>query len=434
MGRIVRLLFLVFLLLISFSCRKDSDITPPSIDLNSPVENAQYQVPAEIPVIGTVYDEISLKAIRIQLLDENMVPAGQAVHITPEENSYSINQSLVIDNILLDPGIYFLHVQASDGVQATNRYVKIYLNEAPRELKCYIAVTRSNSTLRIYRINPDFNDSLVLSRTSDYLGSSMMNDYGLFFISGSYNGSCTAYDVNTWQMQWEVPVTIDPPFAWFTGIYVDPPYLWLGYRSGKYEKYDAYGAIKMSVNTHTGFAPLSFCLAGDKLVTEEKNPFGQDREMVVHYEFSGVVHDELFVSDPAVALLPLAQDKLCFISNSGTGNALWQAFDVSTASVWTPPSNFDPGKVNAALRVDDFILAAHEDGIYRLLTGNYNLLMMTPGLNSAALAYDRVNRRILAADGTSVRFYSDQWPVVTLQQTIPLGDTVIAIHCVYNKD
>jgi hypothetical protein len=427
--------FLIFSFIFLTSCKKDEDTEAPVIELTSPVENTQYNVFDEIPVIGTVYDNKSLVYVKIELDDENLIPVLPAVQSNPETNNYQLNQAYAIDDIHLASGTYYLHVQAKDDFQATNKYVKLHINETPKKIQYYLAVTRQGSNLSVIKIDTLFQTSTMLTVTSDYLGSGVSSDYGQFYICGSYTGDMQVYALSNWEPIWNVPVTIDPPFAWFTGFMLqDDGYCWVGYREGKYEKYDPYGNLRLSVNTATTWAPRIFCRAGDKLVTEEKNTTGPERALVIHYEFSGAVYNNLFTDETTLALVNIDDDNVFSVTNDNTNQGHLYVFNVDVVSEYEPPSNLGPGEALCAVNVGTDLLIGHDAGIYRYVPSTNTTFNWISGVNARALFYDETQNIFLAAQDKSVKFYTNNWPSYSLMTTVNLSDTIIALHAVYNKD
>jgi hypothetical protein len=434
MRKYLYVLALVFLLC---SCRKDSDTEAPVITLQAPVENSQYQAYGDIEVKGTVTDNRQLASVRIQLLDMNLTPALPSLQLSPEGKSVQLNHAYPLHSLHLVTGEYYLLVQAGDGVQSSNRYVKVFVHAAPREFRFLLAVTRSGTQLRVLQIDTALQVSTKLNLQADYMRSACNSKHGQFYIIGRHTGQLAVYDVNDWLLKWNVPVVLNPPFAWFSGFMLRNGYAWAGYQAGRYEKYNAYGSQLSSVNTASTWSPQKFCIAGDKLLVEEKNQAGPERMISVYYESTGTPAGDTWVNGAVVELFMLSETIVCIIYNDVTGQARLVLYNVPANTSWEPSSVFDPGRALCAIQVGPDVLIGHESGLYRFVAASATLFQIVPGLRAGALFYDDDHQHIFAAEHTTLKQYISHWPSwppCQLVNTLPLSDTILAVHGVYNKD
>ncbi len=407
---------------------------PPFIELSSPTDHQVCNVFTELAVIGDVYDDQQLLYIRIQLLNFDNIPVLPPVTIYPEGKSYSLNMAYPLDDVLLESGSYYLQVQAYDGVQTTNKYVTLSINEAPRKLKYFVAVTKTSSGLNILKVDSAFQVSTLYQLNSDYLNSAVCSDYQLFYVGGQYTGDVLVFDMSDWVPVWEVPVTISPPFAWFSGLMADKGYLWVGYRNGKYEKYDRYGDRKMSVNTYYGWSPRQFCRIGDKLVIEEKNPAGSDLQLCVRYEFSGAIDGVMPTVENTVAMIPAGEDDVCRITNTLAGQAHHYMFNTTYIYEDEPWTVLGPGRAWCAAAMGNKVLIGHDLGVYLFNPDNLALDLWLTGVPARQLFYEELNGWVVTASGTQLQFFLNNYPQVTPLTNVELGDSVVAVQGVYNKD
>ncbi len=415
-------------------CKKDGDEEAPLIELTSPTENQEYDVYDEIPVIGSVYDNNHLAYVRIQVIDENMTPVLPAMNFYPEGNSFTINHAYSIDDVLMDSGIYYLQIQASDGVQATNKFVKIKINAAPKVLKYVIAVTKSGSYLNVVKIDSAFNPTTLFSVYSDYLGSGVCNDYGQFYLGGSYTGDINVYEMEHWTKIWDVPVTEDPPFAWFTGMKLSGEYLWVGYQTGKYEKYNHYGQLLMSINTVTTWAPAQFCLIGDKLITEERSTTNAYKELAVRYEYSGAVAGDYFTGDNSVGMLAADASNVVRVINDASQQAYLRLFNMNLVLENDPGQQMGIGKAYGMVPHGTGMAIAHDEGVYLYDPETAVLYLNISAPKTKAVCCDETLQMIIVGQDNYVKYYQDLSPFAHLLHTVTLSDSVVAVHAVYNKD
>lgn len=143
----LRYLWFVLLGVAVLSCKK-KDEQDPSISITLPVTGQYFSYNPTINILGTVSDNIGLKAIEVSLLDSQykMVAGITKYNIKRDARSYSV--SYTIDDVYLPKGNYFIRVQAID--EANNRgsaFVRIYLDELPLSLRgvYYVGTNEANN-------------------------------------------------------------------------------------------------------------------------------------------------------------------------------------------------------------------------------------------------------------------------------------------------
>src|SRR5689334_13195269 len=89
------------LLLLMIACskgsREDKDYDPPVLSLNTPVNNQVFNGTQSISISGSATDNKYIKEIHIEIT--NLVTAEQYlhIHIHPDANTYTFNQSYNIE-------------------------------------------------------------------------------------------------------------------------------------------------------------------------------------------------------------------------------------------------------------------------------------------------------------------------------------------------
>ena len=202
------------------SCKKNIDTFAPQITITIPTENQQFSVMDSIHVIANVCDDRKLQTIDITVTNLSFVTVLSSPTISPVNNCYDINQSLPINDIFLTSGFYYLIINASDGINVTRKFQKIYISTLPKRLKYVIVVTKNGNTLGIHKIDSTHTVSLINTLTQDYCGSAVSSNAQLFYIAGRYNGDVSVYSTQDWTLQWDIPVIVSPPFPYFEAIEV----------------------------------------------------------------------------------------------------------------------------------------------------------------------------------------------------------------------
>ena len=141
------LLFLCFL-----SCDKE-DTVPPVVVVNTPLSFSNFDVLDYITIQGKASDETNIEWVEIKLLNNNLVSVADQIVLYSNDLEYDFNAVLLIDDIHLNSGNYFLKIAVSDGRNITTSYVELLLSAVPLALKNTYVVSANINSFILYELN-----------------------------------------------------------------------------------------------------------------------------------------------------------------------------------------------------------------------------------------------------------------------------------------
>jgi len=192
-------LFLFIITISLITCKKEAEKVFPIVVVSSPYENQIYTVLDTMAIMADVTHNKVLKSISMAIVDMELKPVTSRFNLNPGSNEYRINSNIIIDNIELSSGNYYLHIRASDGENETNSYTKIFIYELPRVLEDIYVITKSNyGTIIISKTDTAFQLIPLLNISSDYGYADTDPINKLLYISGKYNNKlyCIDYQNN----------------------------------------------------------------------------------------------------------------------------------------------------------------------------------------------------------------------------------------------
>jgi hypothetical protein len=411
------------------SCKKDeSDPTPPEVNIYSPAENTVYNVFDTITTTFSVKDDLKLTSITLSLVDASLQPVLPPIGVGVQSNFQTNTMSIVINDIHLVSGNYFIKVTATDGDNSVYKLRQVYINEAPTTFKtaCFISQPGPNQ-VQLYKLDSLQNIVLVAAMNGDFAAGATSSWYQYYFSAASASGNLNAIDLVTNSVRWTVPITSGP----YMDVHVSGKNTYLAAYDGRIKGYNIAGQSIYTAQTGTGFYPTKVYRHNDYIVVGTKEIISPTRKLVLFDATSGIGAQEcLMVQDP-VAIISKDVDNIFVIGNN-SGQAVIEIYQVSTNGFWSP-TTLPAGTVLDAVQVDaDNYLISHSNGtIYHYKYSLNSMTTVTSGTVASKIQFDAVNQMIWAAEGMNLKKFS--YPLGTPSGTIAHSQTIVDLDILFNK-
>jgi hypothetical protein len=253
----------------------------------------------------------------------------------------------------------------------------------------------------------------------------------MFCLSGSYYGSLYAWETTDFELLWNKPAIVSPPFRYYTTIYASPLRIYSAFYDGHYEVYNTLGIPLQSKQLANDMYVEKFMYFEPWLIAAQKKRTGMQRSIAVYYDQSTLLAHEMLVDFSVAAFVPY-DAKRFFILCNGPLSGRILLFDTEGMDFWEPHS-LPAGQVYDACAATNHEIAIGCDaGIFRYIYSSNSLLGFS-GTNAARhLTFSRVSDAIFAVHGKSL-FAEYAWPGGQLLRSVNLGDSIMGIYPVYNK-
>lgn len=433
MKKVSKLYIIISVVTIAFnSCKKETDTIGPQITLSKPYENQQFVMYDEIPVVGNVCDDRKLSTIDISITDEMFVTVVSSHTIFPENNCYELNTSIPINDIYIPSGYYYLLVRASDGVNETRKFQKIYITTLPKKLKYMIVVSKDEGDIIISKIDSTFTLTHLKTLTMDYCGSAVSSNAQQFYIAGRYKGDVSVFSTIDWELQWTIPCIENPPFPYFEAIDVHNKMLYVSFREGKFQVYNPNGSIRAQRIIDNAYYPLKFEPFDNYLVTYERSASAMVRQMVVYHVPSYALQQRLQINFEIHDIFNRNEEQ-CFVFCNHVNYSTVKLYNLPTHSFWDAYTEMSGNIVSVASVYADNFLYACNGVVYWYDYQNTSSFPMYSGQNVNHLVYDETtNHYYFSEDYHTIKQYL--FPQSPMQASVFVPDSILNIIPVYNKD
>ena len=407
------------------SCDKE-DVLPPILVVNTPLALSNFNVLEYISVQGSASDETNIEYVELKLLNNDLVSVSNQIVLNSNELNFNFNANILIDDIHLSSGNYFLKVAVSDGKNVTSSYVEILLSAVPLVLKKTYVVSSNINSFNLYEID-GASVSLVESFQGNYQ-SSVSNSYNQYLFFGSDQVGY-GYDPDFNYIPWNI-ASIFSPYQYFTeSIYCEEDHLlYVSHGNGTVKGYDDNGNVIYSCSMNVNEYPENLLVNQQKIFVEVfYTNFNTD--LVVYFKGSGAESHRLTINKDIVKLIPKSEDQLYLLVNDANESEFF-IYTSSVNGIWSPHS-MPSGIVYDAVSIsENELIIAHQTGLLRYTYDNNSLVAIVPNISFKNVKYDQLNGLIVASFGSELRYYSNLGvPIGVVNTPEPIEN----FHFYYNK-
>jgi|GEM_PF-5814445 len=258
----------------TFSCRKPTDESLPTVRINTPLAGQFFHVFDTIFVNVKITDDLDLNWLKIDVINEqNVIATGAQVINNFDTLTETVNQPIIIDNIHLETGTYYVRATVSDGTNENYAFQEINIFEAPLERLNILAVSNPTSTstrvdsltengfMEVHQWNQKVNLSVVNSWHREVLlAAETSGDIQMLFgdellpgdiISGTGNGSNPDYNSIEFHSEFR---------QYFSSKYL-----------AQIEVFNHGGVTSSTFNSAPGHRPYSIEPINSQIIVEERN-------------------------------------------------------------------------------------------------------------------------------------------------------------------
>lgn len=413
------------------SCRKDnSDGSPPVISISAPFDNQTYNVYDTITVVATVSDDKNLSTVTLELTNTSLSDVLPLMNIPVTGKSMSFTHKIVINDVHILSGYYYVQVTASDGYNTIRTYKKIYITAAPRKRTGIYFITRPLSTMYVSKIDSAYNISPVIQWGGDMSESDISSWNQELYVAGYYTGKTYCINLTDKAFKWaQNPIISGNPY--FLGIHHFNNFTYVSYYAGYVHGFDFYGNQQKNNNATNGYYPIKMLGINPYFIYEMRDFINTTKKLVVCNANTMFGLQEVVISENVVQLCAPDSDNVLIFGNNNSNQGVLDHYRIST-NVNNPALSL-PAKVLAATQVDanTYLVAMDNNTIYKYDYFLNQLSTFASGVMAAKIRYDDVNSQAVVAEAKTVKLFS--YPSGSLANTVLAADTVRDVQVLFNR-
>ncbi|MDF1673609.1 MAG: hypothetical protein P1U41_08885 [Vicingaceae bacterium] len=414
-----------------FSCSKEKDGTPPKITVTNPLNSQQINGVDTIQIEFEVADNMNIENIQVSLKNTNDIGVGQSIVKRPDTKKYSFNELFYLNDILLESGVYYFDISASDGENTTRKYVQVNLNEVAKYREGIFISSYNGASSDVYLMDNSFQTSYYKNYVGDVLGIAV-NSYHQQLIHSCYtSGSMIATDLMTNTTAWSVSAQSSST-PYYTGMILGQDHkVYTGYYDGRFKAFNTSGSASINGLANQSFYIEKSALLGDYYVTEQQSiPVGQVN-IVLNWAVSGVQFQQAIVNEDIKGIYQHSNNEMILLTNtaSNTGNV---AFYYLSTGLIGHPFSLSIGKIEDCVEISSGLyLVAEGNNLTYINTTNFTTLTYLVGVNANLLRFDSFSNELFVVDGNQLTIYDYSSKAVKSIYSHPTA--IVDLDFWYNK-
>ena len=143
---------LLFIPLITGSCRKEKDTISPKGKILAPYEFSFFQLPTTLTIQCEASDETKLESIRLQIIDPNGITIASQ-QFDPQSTTVSFQRNFILSDPYLPSGDYLIKLTVSDGNNTPSTFRTIRIGETPLSVEKVWITQKENSGSRLAHLS-----------------------------------------------------------------------------------------------------------------------------------------------------------------------------------------------------------------------------------------------------------------------------------------
>jgi hypothetical protein len=407
---------LLFFTLLSASCKKDKDGTPPSIHINLPGEGTVVTVPDTLMVSVHVSDD--------QV--DNGVPIAPGVSVQLDAPSGQVDRAIIVSNENIASGTYSLAVRASDGENTGSAFRSVQVLEAPLRLRAVIATPVGGGT--IYRVDSVGTVS-PFTEVTEIAHAAINSPSQELFIAGG-NDPLRVFSLNNGSDR-ELPNNGSGGSPYFTSVHTDTrdDRTYISSNDGAIRAYRGGTSPVYTAQAIPSSVPFINASIGDVVLNEQVTNGTGQRKLVNYTYSSGALLNSNAIDLEVIAMFEYSGDEALIFGNRN-GSGVIQLRNVTSGGNFEL-TEYAEGEIRPVVQISSNAYAIVLPGRVVRYESQNNSSTTLINTSASDAAYDEANGSLLIASGQQILVVH---PVTgNVGNSIPLPITIGRVLPLFNR-
>jgi len=429
--------FMLCIVIILFqSCKKEKDEQYPQATWEFPSEFEIYHVFDTIRFSIQVSDESKLESAVIDISNENFSRVLPAIEINSfPSNSAQIAREIVIDEIHLPSGNYYIRVRLSDGENETVEFRACTIVEEPLEIKKIIAFRNNGTSTRIDTLGIDENNwSFAAESGFESEVFSINSWHQETVLAHQSEGQLAWLDVESMNPFANQNIPSPDGFQFWRDFYFDEERLiYVGTTEDGYIRtFRPGGNAALNIVVNNGFRAEKVQIIGNYLLAELQSIDLNTHLLSVYNYNTGVFLQSMNIGFDIVEIIKVNEDEALIFGNDN-GNGIIKPYIIS-ANNTEFALNINLAEINSAIHNDfGYYIVAEENELRSFFydgNGNFTVLGISVPGDYTGLVHEKVSGAFLALFNDQIQYFDNNLNLVNTLVT-PSGTERFGI--LYNK-
>jgi len=394
---------------LTLGCKKESDENPPTIEVLDPIENTSYNTFDTIPIKALLKDDKVLTFASAELQNVDLVtvlPLSSKNINTPE---YQLVTSLIIDNIQLTSGKFYVLITAKDEVNTTRSFTEIHVNGLPLITKGYMVYESIGDQVELHNYF-NGNDSVVWIKEGPFKDGLVDNYHQQAGYLQESDGPFFTLPLFPLFNPWELPPVQGG--ITFCNAQSDQVGIQIGYKDGTLAIFIEEGNLRKTYQSDQDYYPaLSLLNEDNVIVWQVKDEPDQNR---IEVFFIGGALKQVSTYNPEIVNLVNRSENEVFMGANENGNGILQTYNLDNGIFFDNHDFIDNPIVSLCQGNHGVVFIATEQGIYKYDTNSQSVPSPISDIQAIHLEWDLVNQVLVVTTENELMVLNFSWdPIIT---------------------
>lgn len=412
----VKVLAVLCLTMVFWSCDKDEDDESPVVDFQMPQDFQIMSSVDTIVFVAQVSDNKQVESISIDLQTLDYFNAMPRQRYDVSGTNVNFSTDLYLTEPFLESGQYYFILSASDGVNETRKFVQVQIVAIQREIESYVVVTKQTNSAKVYSsLNySDWTEKLDLFM--DLKGAALNYRQNLLGLAGGEVGDAVFYNIEEYEFVKSIPGFGTPSQPYFLGLTYQPELeqFFLLQNNPQMRVLDKVASGLYACDLQQGFRP-EFSVQIDGVNYVNQKEITSPDYILGSYSQSGLLLST-YTSDGPVKLISKKSGNEMFIWTDGAEGVSLSILNTSNDLI--APVYSRPGEtLKAAIRLPSgsFLLSTSA-GLFLYTYANGGTQVLNTSPTPDAFYYDSLEGFVYGTQGNVLIRMTPQGDVVSLKQ------------------
>lgn len=399
----------ILLTVLTFGCKKEVDESPPTIEVFKPIQNSSYNTFDTIPIRALLKDDKGLKFASAELQDADLVTVLPPSSKSLNEPEFQFITSLIINNIHLSSGKFYVLITAKDEVNTTRSFTEIHVNGLPLITKGYMVYETIGEQVELHNYF-DGTDSVKWVKEGPFKDGLVDNYHQQAGYLQQPDGPFFTLPLYPLFNPWELP----PSQGGITFCRAQPDQvgIQIGYKNGTLAIFIEEGNLRKTYQSDQDYYPALSLINGDNVIVWQVKDNPDQNRIEVFFAAGGL--RQVSAYNPHVINLVNKSENEFFIGANENGNGILQTYNLDNGIFWDNHDFIDNPIVALCQGKAGVVFIATEQGIYKYDTNSQSVPSLISDLLAVHLEWDYVNQVLIITTEDELMILNSFWnPIIT---------------------
>lgn len=410
-----------------FSCNDKVKDNPPEIIIREPVSEISANAVDSVYIKADIEDDSGPVTFSAYIANAGYQPLTSMLVRQSPGKSLVVEDLYSFSNIYLETGIYYLVMQAGDGLNVTRKTVKANITGIPRRLKSVYICVKNPSGLSVHCSDSSGNFEYNGFISGNFIDMAI-NSYTQQLLLLEKSGSLKAFSFDGFTPLWTSGGLARPGYEYNGQLRVSENLVWVTDADGYIKSVDMYGVIRESRSAWYG-SPLDFYFSGNRTIVTVFNQSTQARYIQVLSQNGGVIHSYQVLFSPLC--YSGYNENSVMVFGQSQNHTVMNTYNYEINYLYPFGNNIN-SKFFGAMETPDgkYLVATREN--MRIIEKLYGMQTdFAQGYKSELMKFENISGLLYSADSLDFRAFI--YPSGTLVATASFPSEILFFDFLYNK-